>query len=142
MKARIAKRQVLLMDDDPQRAESIARHLVRHGCRVTLATSVEEALRNLAGQTFDVLFSPLEMRRTTGWILMARCRQRQVRVPVVLLTVAFDAGKWASALVWGAQALLRVPLQDDELANILALVAPAPAPDVEVVEEAVHTIAA
>jgi CheY-like chemotaxis protein len=62
----VARRHVLLVDDEPLVLGAIARGLVRAGYHVTLAADGAEALQLLRTQPFDAVVSDLMMPRLTG----------------------------------------------------------------------------
>lgn len=111
--------RILIVDDHPRSAEIVGRLLVRNDCKVTLAADGADALNLLAEEPFDAVVSDLEMPGMSGWELLARVHKRYPRLPVILMTAFYEDGKWASALAWGAQALLIKPFAVEELAGAL-----------------------
>ena len=70
---------ILLVDDDRQTLQALAKLLDRLGHRVTTAASAAEALAAMAGRpamTFDVLVSDLGLPDVSGWDLMRQARDR------------------------------------------------------------------
>lgn len=77
---------VLIVDDDPDVAQSLKRVLERHGIRVVLAPDGQAAVDLLEKARFDVILSDIQMPRMTGVDLLTRIRARDLDVPVLLMT--------------------------------------------------------
>ena len=82
-------RRVLLVDDDPDGREAFARGMkLFGGWAVTQAESGAEALASFARQPVDVVLLDMMMPDMDGLETLARLRELDVRVPVVMLTAA------------------------------------------------------
>ncbi len=77
---------ILIVDDDPNVAQSLKRVLERSGYRVVLAPDGQAAVDLLANTRFDVILSDIQMPRVTGVDLLTRIRARDLDVPVMLMT--------------------------------------------------------
>jgi CheY-like chemotaxis protein/anti-sigma regulatory factor (Ser/Thr protein kinase) len=71
-------RRVLCVDDDGPTASAVVRMLRRHGHRVAVAASGEEALRQLNDAPFDVVISDLELGSGIDGLELARLVRRQL----------------------------------------------------------------
>jgi two-component system NtrC family sensor kinase len=80
--------RVLLVEDNPELASSLAASLETSGCSVTPVGSVREAerLALAAGSGFDVVLSDIVMPGADGIALANRLRKRRPELPVVLIT--------------------------------------------------------
>jgi two-component system NtrC family sensor kinase len=80
--------RVLLVEDNPELASSLAASLEKSGCSVTPVGSVQEAerLALAAGSGFDVVLSDIVMPGADGIALANRLRKRKPDLPVVLIT--------------------------------------------------------
>jgi CheY-like chemotaxis protein len=80
--------RVLLVEDNPELASSLAASLEESGCSVTPVGSAQEAerLALAAGSGFDVVLSDIVMPGADGIALANRLRKRKPDLPVVLIT--------------------------------------------------------
>ena len=65
---------VLIVDDERDGRELIARILEGRGARTTCVSSAGEALQDLAGEQFDILLSDIGMPEVDGYELIRRVR--------------------------------------------------------------------
>ncbi len=77
---------ILIVDDEPQVAEVLARSLAREGHRAEVAHSGEEALRLLGTTEPDALFLDVSMPGMNGLDVLAEVRRRRPGLPVVVIT--------------------------------------------------------
>lgn len=111
---------VLAVDDEPAMGKMIARVLRPRGHRVVTATSGEEAIEQLKGQSFDVLISDIGMGPgMNGWDLVERVRQFWPRMRVIVATGWGAAIDPAEAQDRGADVVIAKPYAPDELARVL-----------------------
>ncbi|MFO0948488.1 MAG: response regulator [Planctomycetota bacterium] len=109
--------RVLLVDDEPTVLFLLSQLLQRMGYRVTEVSSAALALetfRSVGGQ-IDVIVSDLKMPRMTGMELASQLRERDTKVPIILITgnlAAMDAER-RSAL--GLVDVLQKPFRIEEL---------------------------
>src|SRR5947207_10259625 len=80
------KGRVLLVDDDAEVIRGVARALRRSGFTVVTAANGSEASERLAESPFDTVISDISMPAMTGIDLLRVVRQRDLDVPVVLMT--------------------------------------------------------
>ena len=83
---------VLVVDDQPQLGELLHLGLSSRGIESLVAISPAEALDLASRYPIALLVTDLKMPGMTGIELAARVRQLQVRVPVILVSGAPDAG--------------------------------------------------
>ncbi len=77
---------VLIVDDEPQVAEVLARSLTREGHRATVAHSGQEALHLLGRVEPDALFLDVSMPGMNGLDVLSEVRRRRPGLPVVVIT--------------------------------------------------------
>jgi DNA-binding NtrC family response regulator len=77
---------VLIVDDEPQVAEVLAKSLSREGHRATVAHSGEEALRILDPTDPDAVFLDVSMPGMNGLDVLAEVKRRKPSLPVVVIT--------------------------------------------------------
>jgi EAL domain-containing protein (putative c-di-GMP-specific phosphodiesterase class I)/CheY-like chemotaxis protein len=80
------KGRVLLVDDEEPLVRAISRALVKSGYHVTTAPDGLEATRRLDEAAFDLVMSDIAMPGMGGIELLHVVRQRDLDVPVILMT--------------------------------------------------------
>jgi len=78
--------KILIVDDEPQVAEVLARSLAREGHLASVAHSGEEALRMLGPTEPDAVFLDVSMPGMNGLDVLAEVRRRRPTLPVVVIT--------------------------------------------------------
>lgn len=126
------KPHVLLIEDEDDARESLARTLERAGYACTAVASPQQALEQSALQPFvDVVVSDIVLGRDerAGLDLLLSLRERGVEAKVVLITAFADVYKLKLALNRGAAFLLEKPFRAQELLEVLRTILATP-PDV------------
>jgi PAS domain S-box-containing protein len=116
--ATVAKRSVLVIDDDPVVHDLMTTFLTREGYSVTVARGGEEGLRCARQMRPDVITLDVSMPGMDGWsVLSALKTDADLRdTPVILLTMVEDR-QLGYAL--GAAEYLMMPLDRERLAAVL-----------------------
>ena len=78
--------RLLLVEDEPNMARTLAKNLERAGYSVDHAPHGEAALGRLADDTFDVVVTDLKMPVMDGMALLRAMHERGVGTPAVVLT--------------------------------------------------------
>ena len=110
--------RALVVDDDDAILRVHARALSRAGFRVETALDGHAAVKALEGVAFDVILSDIDMPGMNGLELLARVRQRDLDVPVVLITGAPSVETAARAVEQGALRYLTKPIELTALVNV------------------------
>jgi PAS domain S-box-containing protein len=113
--ARFEGLRVLLVDDEPDTLDVLRELLADRGAIVTAARSVDQALRALDTQSYDILLSDIGMPLRDGYELIAEVRKRGLAVPAAALTAFARSEDRARALQAGFQAHLPKPLEVSDL---------------------------
>lgn len=125
---------LLIVDDDSRIRNLLTRFLGSHGFRVTAAASAEEARRQLAMISFDLLVVDVMMPGETGLEFTEDLR-RSSNLPVLMLTARSEAPHRIRGLEVGADDYLAKPFEPRELllriTNILKRRAEPAAPAME-----------
>ena len=79
------RERVLVVDDEPDLAESCAYFLDRAGYEARCAESAPEALEMLQKEQFSVVVSDVRMPRMSGMELLKAIRERDPDIEVLLL---------------------------------------------------------
>ncbi len=116
---------VLVVDDDEDTRELLARSLRRAGARVEVTGGAVEALARLALAAPDVLLSDIAMPTTTGYDLIAAVRARpSLRgLPAIALTAYGREEDRERALAAGFDLHLGKPVEPAALVRAVALLA-------------------
>lgn len=77
---------ILIVDDEPQVAEVLAKSLSRQGHRTTVVHSGEDALRLIGTAAPDALFLDVSMPGINGLEVLAEVRRTRPQLPVVVIT--------------------------------------------------------
>ena len=78
--------RILLVEDEPNMARTLAKNLTRAGHEVAHAPDGEAALDRLAANRWDVVVTDLKMPGLDGMGLLRAMHERGVEVPTVVLT--------------------------------------------------------
>lgn len=115
---------VLLVDDSKVVRVKTSRLLAKHGFRIALAETGEQALQMMAGELPQVLITDVEMPGIDGVELTRRVRAapRTAALPVVMITSA-DERLRSTADDAGVTLLLGKPYADEELVAQVARLA-------------------
>src|ERR1700753_736259 len=90
--------RVLLADDDPELRRAVTRTLERGGFTVLSAEDGQRAAALLAEQSFDALLTDVTMPKMNGIELLRVARERDLEMPVLLMTGAPDVSSAIDAV--------------------------------------------
>lgn len=114
---------VLVVEDEDQIADFIARGLKGEGWTTTRAASGEQALDLMSENVFDVVLLDIMLPGMSGHDVCARMRLKKNFTPVLMLTALDEIDDKVAGLRKGADDYLPKPFDFDELiARISALV--------------------
>ncbi|MEO3946402.1 ATP-binding protein [Gorillibacterium sp. CAU 1737] len=109
--------RLLVVDDDPVNLSVLETILAGEGYEVTLVTSGEQALAELAGHEFDLLLSDVMMPQMSGYELTRIVREQypMAVLPILLLTARSRAEDRATGFRAGANDYVTKPVEPQEL---------------------------
>jgi DNA-binding NtrC family response regulator len=114
--------RILLVEDEPNMARSLARILTRRGYAVAVATNGQEALTHLAADRFQAMITDLNMPVMDGMQLLRRLQpegnvgeRRLISPPAIVLTGHGSTQAAVEAMKLGAFDYLVKPCNPDEL---------------------------
>lgn len=112
--------RVLLVDDDPRLLAVVGRVLAGAGHDVVSVGDGRAALDALREREFDVIVSDIQMPGVTGLELLRTVRERDLDVPVVLMTGEPTIETAMRAVEYGALEYLAKPVSNARLAEVVA----------------------
>lgn len=89
-------RPVLVVDDDPAILSVVAEILRDEGYTVVTATNGAEALVVVGGTEPSVVLLDMRMPVLDGWGFVAALREQGRVLPILVMTAAQDARRWAT----------------------------------------------
>ena len=110
---------VFLIDDDPSVRDSLTLLLSLKGVRTQPFASAESFIETYRPEWHGCVLTDLRMPGMTGLELQSALRERQVEVPVVVLTAHGDVATARAALKNGAFDFLEKPVDDIMLLDVL-----------------------
>jgi two-component system OmpR family response regulator/two-component system response regulator QseB len=114
--------RILLVEDDPQLGDGLTVGLRQSGFAVDWVRDGQAADNALQVEGFDLVVLDLGLPRLSGMEVLARARQRDQSMPILILTARDATGDKVSGLDAGADDYLVKPIDLDELtARIRAL---------------------
>jgi two-component system response regulator AtoC len=139
---------VLVIEDDDGAREALCEYLAAGGYRIESARTGAEALASMASAGADAVLLDLVIPEPDGFEVLRRLRERDPRLPVIVMSGLSEAESVVRAMKLGATDYLPKPFEVNELDLVLrrALdapgrrardVAPARAPSVESDAEAI-----
>ncbi|HQY61249.1 MAG TPA: sigma-54 dependent transcriptional regulator, partial [Polyangiaceae bacterium] len=114
------KKQVLIVDDEPNLRKILAAQLSRDGYDVLLAEDGEEGLATLREHHIDLMITDLRMPRVDGMTLLREALREDPDLPVVMITAHGTVDTAVEALKTGAFDYLTKPFDKDEVRQIVA----------------------
>jgi len=137
--------RLLVVEDEPDLARTIARALKEEEFAVDVALDGDEALHGMTEIPYDAIVLDLMLPRRDGWSLLGALRAAGKRTPVLILTARDAVEDRVRGLDLGADDYLTKPFALSELvARVRALIRRAsvdPAPTLVIGDVAIDTAA-
>jgi DNA-binding response OmpR family regulator len=112
--------KVLLVDDDGAVRDMMNQALSRKGFEVVTASSVPEALRHIADETFDVLITDLHMPEAgDGFTVVSAMRHSQPHALTMLVSGYPDVESAMAAILLEADEVLVKPFEVGKLTDLI-----------------------
>ncbi|MEM5790154.1 MAG: response regulator [Syntrophobacteraceae bacterium] len=111
--------KVLVVDDDDGLLFVMGEYLESHGFQFGLANNASRARDLLANETYDVIFSDLEMPGGSGFDLLRFVSGRYPEIVFIMMSGCVDSGIKGKALRMGAHKFLEKPFRFSDLIQIL-----------------------
>jgi CheY-like chemotaxis protein len=104
---------ILVVDDDQSIRSTVSEILTSEGYAVETAANGAEALLIVGQSHPSLVLLDMRMPIVNGWEFASILRERGIAVPILVMTAAQDAGRWANEI--GAQGFLAKPFDLDDL---------------------------
>lgn len=112
------KKKILIVDDEPAIRDSL-RLLLKSNFEVDVAQDGEEALGKLQGELPDLVLLDVMMPKVDGIEVLRQLQERQISLPVIMLTATNTVRTAVQAMKWGASDFLNKPFDVEELTSII-----------------------
>jgi len=109
------KRRILIVEDESDLARVVKRHVEEIGCEVVVAPTGERALDAAARTEFDLVLLDVMLPGIDGLEVCRRLRDRQLYMPVLMLTARSSEIDKVLGLETGADDYLTKPFSVQEL---------------------------
>ncbi|HVR61660.1 MAG TPA: EAL domain-containing protein [Polyangia bacterium] len=109
--------RILLVDDEEALARVLARALTTAGFDVSTARDGRDALEVFEREEFDLVISDITMPRMNGIDLLRALRERDIDIPVVLITASPLIESAMDAVEYGATRYLSKPIDPRTLVS-------------------------
>lgn len=93
---------IVIIDDEPHLPHQFARYLKRQGYEVYVAADGEAGIQQLQHNTIDLVLLDMRLPRLNGLEVLARIREIDPDIPVVILTAYGDVQTAVQAMKLGA----------------------------------------
>lgn len=107
--------KVLIIDDEAGLRETLGRILQRAGCETQAAAHGQQAIQLIEEQIFDLAYLDLHLPGMDGIQVLKEIRQRQPKLPVIMLTGFGTLQSAVEALRLGAMDYLLKPFDPEVL---------------------------
>jgi two-component system, chemotaxis family, chemotaxis protein CheY len=104
---------ILVVDDDQAILTTVAEILHLEGYPVTTAANGAEALDAIQRERPSLVLLDMRMPVVDGWEFTRKLREQGQNLPILVMTAAQDAGRWADEI--GAQGYLAKPFDLSDL---------------------------
>ena len=114
------RKQVLIVDDEPNLRKILSHQLSRDGYDVLTAEDGEQGLAQLREHHIDLVITDLKMPKIDGMTLLKKALEEEPELPVVLVTAHGTIDTAVEALKSGAFDFVTKPFDKDEVRQIVA----------------------
>lgn len=115
-----ARGVILLVDDEPQLTRALSRLLVAAGYEVETAHDGAAAVARFKERFFDVVISDISMPGMGGLELLRAIREKDLDVPVIIMTGGPAVKSAVEAIEYGALRYLIKPVESGPLEDLVA----------------------
>lgn len=119
MKPALPQIQVLVVDDETEIRELLAKVLRSDEVKVIIAGDGKEAMQVINSTRIDILISDIKMPKMDGFGLLNQAKQSHTHAPEVLLMTGFIEESRSLAIKMGAKGIIQKPFSGREFLNWL-----------------------
>ena len=116
----LERKQVLIVDDEPNLRKILSAQLSRDGYDVMTAEDGEQGLAMLKEHHIDLVITNLKMPKVDGMALLRKALEDDPELPIVLITAHGTIDTAVEALKGGAFDFVTKPFDKDEVRQIVA----------------------
>ena len=116
------ERPILVIDDDPAIRATVAEILSSEGYAVATATNGAEGLESLEQMDPALVLLDMRMPILDGWGFARALQTRGIQVPILVMTAAQDARRWAREI--NAEGYVAKPFELLDLLDAVERVCP------------------
>jgi two-component system, NtrC family, response regulator AtoC len=116
----LERKQVLIVDDEPNLRKILSAQLSRDGYDVMTAEDGERGLAMLKEHHIDLVITDLKMPKVDGMTLLKRALEEEPDLPIVLITAHGTIDTAVEALKSGAFDFVTKPFDKDEVRQIVS----------------------
>ncbi len=91
-------RPILVVDDDPSLLSTVEAILEDEGYRVECAADGEEGLKSIEKELPKLVLLDMRMPHLNGWDFARILKERDIKLPIIVMTAATDARQWAQEI--------------------------------------------
>jgi len=113
------KPKILVVDDEPSMREFLAILLEKNGYAARAVASGAEALSLLQQRHFDLIISDIRMPDLSGLALLEHVKQKDLSIPVVLITAYASPEDAVLAMKNGAYDYITKPFKVDDILSVI-----------------------
>jgi nitrogen regulation protein NR(I) len=114
------RKQVLIVDDEPNLRKILSAQLSRDGYDVLTAEDGEQGLQLLREHHIDLIVTDLKMPKVDGMTLLKKALEEEPELPIVLITAHGTIDTAVEALKSGAFDFVTKPFDKDEVRQIVS----------------------
>ena len=111
--------KIIVVDDEKEIGHLLSRLLEQEGCKVQVANNGVDALKLIKSELPDALFTDFKMPGMDGMELMAKAKELNPDLPVVLITAYANVAGAVRAIKKGAHDYLSKPFDHGEIVRVL-----------------------